>query len=315
MTTINDRRLRANAPRKHRILRYWELYLLFLPVFVWYIVFAYAPMYGIVIAFKKFSVIKGIMASPWVGLANFRQLFKMPMFWRALRNTLILAAQDLLIGFPMPIIFALLLNELRRVKFKKFVQTVSYLPHFISWSVAGGLVYMVLALDTGVINNVIHALGGVRKNFMGLSSYYRPIYLISSIWKTLGWSAIVYLAAVTGIDEELYEAAYIDGANRWNRIRYITLPGIRTTVAVLLILRVGSFLSVNFDQTYILINDSVNDVGETLDFYIYRVGLFNASNLSQATAVGLMKSLVGLFLIVTTNIVSSKLTDGEGVIW
>lgn len=309
------KREEARKPRFLWLKKYWELYLLFIPVALWYLMFSYAPMGGVVIAFKKFSVIKGISASPWVGLANFRQLFQAPMFWRALKNTLIIACQNLVFGFPMPILFALLVNEIRNLRFKKFVQTVSYLPHFISWSVAGGLVYMLLSNNTGAINNLIVFFGGESKNYIGLSSYFRRIVVISSIWKSLGWSAIVYLAAITGVDEQLYEAAYIDGANRFQRIWHITLPGIRTTISVMLILQVGNLLSVNFDQIYILINDSVMDVGETLDYYIYRVGLYSASNFSQATAVGLIKSLVGFVMVLGTNLITKRMTDGEGGIW
>ena len=295
--------------------KYWQLYLLFLPVLAWYIVFCYAPMGGISIAFRKFSVIRGIAGSPWVGWANFEQMFSAPMFWRAFRNTLIISFQNLLIGFPIPILFALLVNEIRHAGFKKTVQTISYLPHFISWSVVGGLVYMLLSLNTGTVNNVIAALGGTPQNFTGMNAYFRGIVVVSGIWKSMGWSAIVYLAAITGVDEELYEAAYIDGANRFNRLWHITLPGIRTTISVMLILQVGNLLSVNFDQIYILINDMVLETGETLDYYVYRVGLYSTNNFSQATAVGLIKSLIGFVLVITTNIITKKMTDGEGGIW
>ena len=223
--------------------------------------------------------------------------------------------QNLLIGFPIPILFALLVNEIRNSAFKKTVQTISYLPHFISWSVVGGLVYMLLSLNTGTINNVIVAMGGTAQNFTGMNAYFRGIVVVSGIWKNMGWSAIVYLAAITGVDEELYEAAYIDGANRFNRLWHITLPGIRTTISVMLILQVGNLLSVNFDQIYILINDMVLETGETLDYYIYRVGLYSTNNFSQATAVGLIKSLIGFVLVITTNIITKRMTDGEGGIW
>ena len=207
------------------------------------------------------------------------------------------------------------MNEIRHAAFKKTVQTISYLPHFISWSVVGGLVYMLLSLNTGTVNNVIEALGGTPQNFTGMNAYFRGIVVVSGIWKSMGWSAIVYLAAITSVDEELYEAAYIDGANRFNRLWHITLPGIRTTISVMLILQVGNLLSVNFDQIYILINDMVLETGETLDYYVYRVGLYSTNNFSQATAVGLIKSLIGFVLVITTNIITKKMTDGEGGIW
>ena len=300
---------------KEALKRYWQLYLLFIPVAAWYILFCYKPMTNITIAFKKFSVIRGIAGSPWVGWANFEAMFAAPMFWRAFRNTLIISAQNLVFGFPAPIIFALLLNEIRSARFKKTVQTISYLPHFISWSVAGGLVYMLLSLNTGTINNVIKFFGGQPKNFIGMNSAFRKIVVISGIWKSLGWSAIVYLAAITGVDEQLYEAAYIDGAGRFSRLWHVTLPGIRSTISVMLILQVGNLLSVNFDQIYILLNEMVYETGETLDYYIYRVGLYSTNNFSTATAVGLIKSLIGFALVLSTNLITKKMTDGEGGIW
>lgn len=296
-----------------QILLHKEAYLLFLPVAIWYILFAYVPMGGIVIAFKKFSVIRGIWDSPWNGLENFRKLFAMPSFWRAFGNTLIISGQRILIAFPLPIIFALLLNELRQVRFKKLVQTVSYLPHFISWPVAGGIVYMLLSPSTGAINSIIRMLGGEAKNFIGISRYFRSIVLISHIWKSLGWSAIVYIAAITSVDEQLYEAAYMDGAGRFRRIWHITLPGIRSTVAVMLIMEVGRLLNVSFDQIFMLINDMVLSVGETLDYFVYRVGLHSTNNFSVATATGLIKSIIGLVLVVSTNAISKRITDGEGI--
>ncbi|MBQ8973433.1 MAG: sugar ABC transporter permease [Clostridia bacterium] len=295
--------------------KYWQLYLLFIPVVVWYVLFSYKPMLNVTIAFKKFSVIRGIAGSPWVGWDNFNQMFAAPMFWRAFRNTLIISAQNLVFGFPAPIIFALLLNEISAPKFKKTVQTISYLPHFISWSVAGGLVYMLLSLNTGTINNVIAALGGQPQNFIGMNSAFRKIVVVSGIWKSLGWSAIVYLAAITGVDEQLYDAAYIDGAGRMARLWHVTLPGIRSTISVMLILQVGNILSVNFDQIYILLNEMVYETGETLDYYIYRVGLYSTNNFSMATAVGLIKSLIGFVLVLGTNLITKRMTDGEGGIW
>ncbi len=312
----------SNAPKSalgrragKAFVRHWEAYALFLPVAVWYILFCYVPMGGVVIAFKKFSVLKGIWDSPWVGLKNFEQLLQLPTFSRAIRNTLIMSLQRLLFQFPAPILFALLLNEMPWPRVKRSVQTVSYLPHFISWSVCGGIVYMLLSPNTGAINNLVVALGGTAKNYIGMSGYFRKIVLLSGIWKSLGWSAIVYLAAVAGVNEELYEAATIDGAGRARRLWHVTLPGIRTTIAVMLILEVGNLLTVSFDQIFILINDMVRDVGETLDYFVYRVGLDSANNFSQATASGLIKSTVGLVLILSTNLIAKRLTDGEGGIW
>lgn len=292
-----------------------EVYLLFLPVLIWYIVFCYVPMGGVVIAFKDYKILKGIAASKWVGLKNFEYLFSLPSFKQAVSNTIIMGLQRICFAFPLPIVFALLLNEVRSIRFKKTIQTISYLPHFISWSVAGGLVYMLLSPNTGALNNLIQLFGGENKNYMALSSYFHRIVLLSHMWKHLGWNSIVFLAAVTGVDEELYEAAYIDGAGRIKRIWHVTLPGIRNTIAVMLILEVGNILGISFNQIFSLINDAVLDKGETLDYFVYRMGLSSANNFSVATAVGLIKSLVGLVMIVGTNVITKKLTDGEGGIW
>ena len=306
----------ASGARRHRIQRkHLEIYLLFLPVALWYIIFCYVPMGGIVIAFKDFKILKGIAGSRWVGFANYEYLFSLPSFRQAVVNTISMGLQRLLFAFPLPIIFALLLNEVTSLKYKKIVQTTSYLPHFISWSVAGGLVYMLLSPNTGTINNLIVLFGGSPRNYIGISQYFQRIVLLSHIWKQLGWSSIVFLAAITGVDEQLYDAAYIDGAGRFQRIWHVTLPGIRNTIAVMLILESGNILSISFNQIYILINDAVLDTGETLDYFVYRMGLSSANNFSVATAVSLIKSIVGLFMILGTNLAARKLTDGEGGIW
>lgn len=221
MITVKPKK--ANRQIKERLKRYWPAYIMLIPVVAWYLIFCYAPMGGLVIAFKKFSAIRGIWGSPWVGLANFERLFKTAAFYSAIKNTLIISGLNLLIGFPAPIVFAILLNEMPHLKFKKVVQTVSYLPHFISWSVAGGMVYMLLSPSTGVIAPIVRAFGGTPQNYIGISEYFRPIVIISSIWKNMGWSAIIYMAAISGVDEELYEAARIDGAGRFARIWHVTL--------------------------------------------------------------------------------------------
>ncbi|MDL2233014.1 ABC transporter permease subunit [Ruminococcaceae bacterium OttesenSCG-928-L11] len=303
----------AAQRRWKAVRRNWEAYLLFLPVLVWYVIFCYMPMGGLVIAFKQFSPIKGIADSPFIGMANFTRIFSTPSFLAAVRNTLILSALNLIIVFPIPILFAILLNEIRHQRFKKIVQTISYLPHFISWSVVGGLLYMLMAPQTGAINNLIVAFGGEAKNYMGISQYFRTIAVGSTIWKTMGWSAIVYIAAITNVDEQLYEAAYIDGAGRLRRIWHITLPGIRSTIAVLLILQIGSIMNSNFDQIFMLVNDMTLDVGETIDYYIYRIGLSASNNFSLATASGMIKSVIGFVLVVAANALSKKISDGEGI--
>lgn len=307
-------RRRGNQEKlSYRLKQYWPAYLLLLPVVLWYAIFCYAPMGGLVIAFKKYSVIKGIWNSPWVGLKNFERLFGSAAFMRSIQNTLVFSGLNFVFGFPLPIIFAILLNELPGIHYKKIVQTVSYLPHFISWSVAGGLVYMLLSPSTGAIAAVVRALGGTPQNYIGISRYFRPIVVVSDIWKSLGWSAIIYIAAISSVDEQLYEAALIDGAGRFARIWHVTLPGIRGIISIQLILTVGKILNVSFGQIFVLISDLTLDVGETIDYYVYRVGLGSTNNMSLATASGMFKSIIGLMLIVLTNYASRKLTDGEGI--
>lgn len=307
---------RYKAPRGsvgNQLRRFWPAYVMILPVIIWYLIFAYLPMGGLVIAFKKYNVIGGVAASPWVGLDNFKKLFQTSSFLQAVKNTLIISTLNLSIGFPVPIIFAILLNEMKLLKIKKIVQTVSYLPHFISWSVVGGMVYMILSPSTGAVSTVVQALGGTPRNYIGLKEYFRTIVVSTGIWKSMGWSAIIYMAAITSVDEQLYEAARLDGAGRFGRIWHITLPGIRSIIAIQLILAVGQILNVSFDQIFILITDMTLEVGETIDYYIYRTGLGSSNNFSLATASGMLKSVIGLVLVVGTNFVSKRLTDGEGI--
>ncbi|MDR1568924.1 MAG: ABC transporter permease subunit [Oscillospiraceae bacterium] len=221
---------------------------------------------------------------------------------------------NLLFVFPAPIVFSILLNEVQHVGPKRVIQTISYLPHFISWTIAGGLFYMLLSPSLGAVNGVIKWMGGTPVNFMGESRYFRWILVFSSIWKTLGWSAIIYLAAVAGVDEELYDAAKMDGAGRFRRIWNVTLPSITNVIVIMLILQVGSILNVNFEQVFVLINSALYDVGETIEYYIYRVGLFSTNNYSLGATVGLFKSVVGLVLILITNKLSKRISE-DGGIW
>jgi putative aldouronate transport system permease protein len=292
---------------------HWELYLLFIPILLWYAVFCYVPMGGIIIAFKDFKVLRGIWESPWIGFGNFQRFISSPAFRATLGNTVIISLMNLAFVFPAPIIFSILLNEVQRTFLKRFIQTVSYLPHFISWTIAGGLFYMLLSPSSGAVNGVIELLGGQPINFMGSSKYFRWVLVLSSIWKGLGWGAIVYLAAIAGVDEELYEAATIDGAKRFAKIWNITIPSIMNVIVIMLILQVGNILNVNFEQVFILINDTVLGVGETIEYYIYRVGLFSTNNYSLGATVGLFKSVIGLVLILCTNALAKRLTDGGGI--
>lgn len=305
---------KINVGRKRAIFRkYWPLYLIFLPVAVWYLIFQYIPMGGIVIAFKNYSVFKGIFASEWAGLANFRRLFQSSAFLSVLKNNIILSAMDLCFVFPAPIILALAINEIRNRKGQRIVQSITYLPHFISWAVAGGLFYMVFSVSTGPVNALIRSVGGDPVNFMGSARTYRWMLILSSVWKEAGWGSIVYLAAIAGVDEQLYEAARVDGAGRFQCLKHVTLPGIAGVIAIMLILRVGSILSVNFDQTFVMLNDAVLSVGETIEYYVYRVGMSSVNNYSLGTAVGLFKSAIGMVMILATNKIANKISDGGGI--
>jgi putative aldouronate transport system permease protein len=296
-----------------KLKRFMPLYLLFLPVLAYYLVFAYAPMAGVVIAFKNYNFLDGIWGSPWVGFQHFERFWENSDFWRILGNTIILALYRITFGFPAPIIFALLLYELRFTRFTKFIQTISYLPHFISWVVVYALVYNFFSSD-GLINQVLNEFGLASIPFMGDPKYFRVLFTGSAIWKEIGWSAIIYLAALTRVDTDLYEAASIDGANRWHRIWHITLPGIRSIVSIMFILALGNILSVSFEQVLVMINPMVTDVAEVLDYYIYRMGLLDINNQSYATAIGLFRSCLGLILVIVSNFVAKKL-DEDGGIW
>lgn len=290
-----------------------EVYLLFLPVFVWFAIFKYAPMYGLTIAFKDYQILKGVFDSEWVGFSNFTKMFLNPAFPTALKNTLIISALNLIFCFPLPIIFAILLDEMKGAAFKKTVQTVSYLPHFISWAVAAGMVSTLLNRSVGPVAAIVKAFGGVPQNYIDEPKFFRLILIVSGIWKSMGWSAIIYIAAIAGVDGQLHEAATIDGANRFQRIIHVTIPGIRSIIAIQLILAVGNILNSNFDQVYMMVSATTQKVGETLDYFVYRVGINTANNFPIGTAAGLFKNLIGFILIILTNQISHKLTDGEGI--
>ncbi len=276
-----------------------------LPILVLLILFCYKPMYGILIAFKQYRPSLGIMESKWVGLKYFRQFFRDPYCWRLFRNTLSISFLNLLFGFPAPIIFALLLNEVRVKRFKKTVQTISYMPHFISMVVVCGMITSFCASD-GLFNNIIELFGGERSNLLMNKNLFYPIYIISDIWKNLGWDSIIYLAALSGIDQEQYEAAKIDGANRLQQMFHITLPGIMPTVSMLLVLRIGSLLSVGYEKIILLYQPTTYEVADVISSYVYRRGL-QSGEFSYGTAVGLFNSIVNIILLLTANKVSKKM--------
>ncbi|MDQ8735675.1 ABC transporter permease subunit [Paenibacillus sp. LHD-38] len=283
------------------------LFLLLAPVLIWYAVFAYGPMYGIQLAFKDYFIRDGIWGSPWVGLKHFEYLFTAsPDFWKIIKNTIIISFYHIIFGFPAPIILALLFNELRFSLFKKIAQTISYLPHFLSWIVIGGIMITLLSPNSGVVNYIIQWLGFDSIYFLGSEKYFRFTLVMSGIWKEIGWGTIIYLAALTSIDSQMYEAAVLDGANRWKQTLYITIPSILPVIAILLILRVGGVLDAGFDQVLTLYSPAVYGVADTLDTYVYRIGLQNFQ-FSLTTAVGLFKNVVGLMLVLFANVITKKM--------
>jgi len=290
----------------HNIWKQRYLQIMAIPGIVFLLIFNYIPMYGILIAFKEYSVIKGVLGSPWVGLRYFIEFFKSDMLFILLRNTLGLSILNLILGFPVPIIFALLLNELTNRYYKKFVQTVSYLPHFISWVIVGGIFLRWLSVE-GLINEVAVRIGILPQpqNFMMEPLYAWMILILTNIWKSFGWGSIIFLAAISCIDQEMYEAAYIDGAGRFKRMWYITIPSILPTVVILFILNVSTILNCNFEQILVMRNSAIRDYTDVIDIYTYDIGI-GLGRYSYASAVGLSKAIVSLILLFTSNFVSLK---------
>ena len=291
-----------------RILKDRYLLLLFLPCLIYYILFKYVPMWGVLISFKDFKPFIGFWGSEWVGLKHYIDFFNNPDAWRIIRNTLLLGVYTLLWCFPLPIVFALALNELTRPKFKKFVQTVSYMPHFLSAVVVCGMLNSFLSPVRGIVNIIINMFGGETINFLSTASWFRPIYVASEVWQTLGWGAIVYLAAITNVDPQYYEAAKLDGASRLRQIWSITLPCIAPTVATMLILRIGSILEVGLEKVLLLYSPAIYETSDIIATYVYRQGL-DSGNMSYATAIGLFSSVINLVLLVSANYFSKKFAD------
>lgn len=285
----------------------WSLYVMVIPVLLFYIIFKYKPMYGAIIAFKDFAPAKGIMGSPWVGFKHFERFFSSIYFVRVFKNTLLLSFYNLLFGFPAPIILALLLNELSSNKFKKTVQTISYLPHFISLVVICGMIKEFSGTN-GIINDFLALLGMERSPLLQNPGVFRPIYVISDIWQHIGWGCIIYLAALAGISPQLYEAAMIDGAGRFKRIWHVTIPGIAPTIIILLILRIGRLLSVGFEKVILLYNPATYETADIIASYVYRIGLLEFS-WSYSTAIGLFNSIINFTLIILANKISRKYSE------
>lgn len=284
-----------------------SLRLMLLPAIIIVILYCYAPMGGLVMAFQKFTPAKSFLGSPWVGLDNFRMLFKLPTFWRAFRNTLLISVAEIALGQILAIALAVLLNEARRNFFAKAVQTIIYLPHFLSWVIVGGIFLDIFGLD-GLINNWLTGLGGTKIYFMGTPVIFPWMLIFAHLWKEVGFATIVYLASMASIDSGLYEAASIDGAGRMAQIRNITLPGIKTTIILVAILNLGSILSVNADQVLVMYNSLVYSTGDIIDTLVYRLGL-QQTQYSIAAAAGIFKSVVSLILVATTYYAAYRAAD------
>ena len=296
---------------QHGILRNKFLYLMILPGFLYFVIFKYLPMGGLIISFQDYQPYLGIADSPWVGFKHFVRLFTEPTFFMLLSNTLILFALNIVIFFPMPIILALMLNEVRHRYFKNAIQTIIYIPHFMSWVIIVSITYVFLTVDGGVINELLAAMGFQKISFLTSPEWLRTMYMAQIIWKELGWSTIIYLAAITVVDTQLYEAAEMDGAGRLRKTWHVTLPAIRPVIITLLILKIGTTLDLGFEHMYLLLNSLNREVAEIFDTYIYTAGLKNGQ-LSFSTAVGLFKGLVGLVLIMLANKLAKKFGE-DGV--
>jgi putative aldouronate transport system permease protein len=285
------------------------LYLMLLPVLAFYIIFMYSPMYGAIIAFKDYSPMKGVLDSPWIGFKNFTDFIGDPYFVRIVSNTLILSVSNLIFGFPMPIILALLMNELKNRHFKKVTQTITYLPYFISLVVVCGLIKDFTSSD-GIINSLLQKLGYNGQAMLQDPSLFRPIYILSEIWQRLGWDSIIYLAALSGIDFSQYEAARIDGAGRFKQLLFVTLPGMLPTVVIMLILRIGGLLNVGFEKVILLYNPLTYQTADIISTYVYRKGIVEFS-WSFSTAVGLFNSVISFILLISANRISRKITQNS----
>ncbi|NLZ88460.1 MAG: sugar ABC transporter permease [Clostridiales bacterium] len=309
MTVKNEVLSKQGIKRRFmRVGRYWELYLFLVPAIVLIAVFNYWPMYGIQIAFRDYKPLLGITGSKWVGLKHFNRLLSLPALKQIVSNTFTLAALGIVVGFPFPIMLAIILNQLRSERFKRVVQTVTYLPHFISTVVLVGMLFVFLSPTYGIWGVIARELGIEARNIMGEKSSFKWVYTISGIWQNCGWDAIIYLAALSSIDPTLYEAAVIDGANRWHRIWYIDLPSILPTMTILLILSSGGFLSVGFDKVFLMQTDATLSVSEIISTYTYKMGLVN-SQYSFSTAVSLLNTLVNFIILVTVNFIASKVSE------
>jgi putative aldouronate transport system permease protein len=303
--TVPIKSATSNGRLLRRLQRDKWLYLLLLPGVLYFLVFKYVPMWGVILAFKNYQPFLGFMKSEWVGVEHFRNFFQNPDFVKLLRNTLLLSLYNLIFFFPAPIILALLLNEIRIALYKKAIQTLIYIPHFISMVIVASISYVFLTTEGGVVNGLLQQYTGHKINFLADPQWFRPMIIIQSIWKECGFGTIIFLAALAGVDAEQYEAAIVDGANRWRQLWHITLPSIKSTIIILLILRMGDVLENGFEQIYLMTNALNREVADVFDTYVYLMGITQGA-FSYSTAVGLFKSLVGVVLVFTSNYLARR---------
>ena len=306
------RREREAAPKKKSVMRNWRLYVMCAPAVIYFILFAYKPMYGILIAFKNFSMRKGIMGSPWVGFDNFTRLFTSYWFPVILKNTLTLSILSLILGFPIPIILALLLNEVKNDRFRKTFQTISYAPHFISVVVLCGMVTLFVSPSSGIINKFITMAGGEPVAFLQEPGLFKWVYVLSGVWQEMGWGSIIYFATLSGVDKSLIEAAEMDGASRLQKIWYINMPVLVPTIIVLLILNCGSLLGVGYEKVYLLQNATNVSASEVISTYVYKKGIIDG-DYGFSTAVGLFNTVINVILLLSMNAIVKKMNDGKGI--
>jgi putative aldouronate transport system permease protein len=285
--------------------------LLVLPI-AYFTLFKYVPMYGVTVAFKEYNIFKGVFGSPWIGLDAFKEVFRMREFYRALKNTFVLNGLDLVIGFPAPVILALMLNEIRSSWYKRTANILLYIPHFLSWVIIGGIVYQLFSTTNGLVNNTLTSIGGKAVQFLARGGPWIATYVGVGLWQNVGWGTILFLAAIAGIGPELYEAAEVDGAGKLRRLWNITLPGIKGTIIILLVLNVGRMVQIGFDRPFMIGNVMVYEQSDVISTFVYRVGIQN-SRYTIATAVGLFQSVVGLLFLLLADFVAAK--SGERVIW
>lgn len=307
---IKRRRRSLSGAAARSFAKHWQLYFVVIPPLLYFLIFKYYPMLNAVLAFKDYNVIKGIWGSPWVGMKNFKLFFDNPIFWDLIKNTIYLSGYLLLAGFPIPILLALMLNEVRSNRFKRFVQLVTFAPYFISTVVMVSIIMLFLAPRLGFVNVLMNHLGMDSINFLGVPSMFRSIYVWSDIWQTAGYSAVIYLAALAGIDPTLYEAAKVDGASRFQKIWHVDLPGILPTITIVLILNVGNVMAIGFEKVYLLQNPLNLVNSEIISTYVYSIGLLNA-NYSFATAVGLFNSVINLVLLVLVNGLAKRFSNNS----